>query len=102
LRSRCSAGALLEGAVEGGQELGAVVAAGDRPSKRAALDELLEHAAVAALGVDPPAEVEDRGERAAVLAGLEHRLDRGRADALDRAQAEPDHLVARSAPRAAA
>ena len=62
--------------------------------ERAALDQLLEHAAVALLRVDAPAQLEQRRERPVARARLEDRLDRVAADALHRAEAEPDDLAA--------
>ena len=65
-----------------------------QPVERAALDQLLEHAAVALLRVDAPAQLEQRRERPVGRARLEDRLDGVRADALHRAEAEPDDLAA--------
>src|SRR5262249_34041476 len=65
-----------------------------RPAvERAALDQLLDHGGVALLRVDPPAQLEQRVELAVARARLEDRLDRGAADALDRAQAEANDLA---------
>src|SRR5438093_6123319 len=63
------------------------------PVGRAALDERLEDALVAALKVDAPAEVVERAESPAILARLDDALDRTLPDVLDRAETEADPLA---------
>src|SRR5438094_798295 len=60
------------------------------PVGRAALDERLEDALVAALKVDAPAEVVERAESPAILARLDDALDRTLPDVLARAETEAD------------
>src|SRR5439155_488724 len=55
---------------------------------RAAFDERLEDAFVAALKIDAPAEVVERAESSAILARLDDALDRTLPDVLDRAETE--------------
>src|SRR5690349_11423151 len=61
--------------------------------ERAALDQLLEHAPVALLRVDAPAQLEQVLEATLARARLEDRIDGGPADALDRTEPEADHLA---------
>src|SRR5439155_110088 len=63
------------------------------PVGRAALDERLEDALVAALKVTAPAEVVERAESPAILARLDDALDRTLPDVLDRAETEADPLA---------
>ena len=61
--------------------------------ERADLGQRLQHLAVDQAQVDPGAEVGQRAELAALLAGLDDRLDRALAHVLDRQQAEADRLA---------
>ena len=78
-----------EGVVEAQQHLGRVAEAVERTD----LDQRLQHLAVGEAQVHPGAEVGERPELAALLAGLDDRLDRALADVLDRQQAEADGLA---------
>ena len=60
---------------------------------RSGLDEAFDHAPVHRAQIDALAEIVERGERAALGAGLRDRFDRVRADVLDRAETEADAFV---------
>src|SRR5437016_13066471 len=82
---------LSERGVERRHELGAV------PAERVAgagVDERLEDALVAEAQVDPIAQVDERAVRPPRGPPGENRLDRARADVLDRAEAEAEPAVA--------
>ena len=65
-----------------------------RPGRveRAALDQAFDRPFVDGAGVDPLAEVPDRGDRP-ILARPQDRLDRRMADVLDRVEAEADRVL---------
>src|SRR3989440_9158836 len=87
----CSSDLLSERGVERRHELGAV------PAERVAgagVDERLEDALVAEAQVDPVAQVDERAVRPPRGPPGENRLDRARADVLDRAEAEAEPAVA--------
>ena len=75
--------------VEPEQDLGRMA----ERAERADLGQRLEHLAVGQPQVDPGAEIGQRAERAALVAGGDDRLDRALADVLDREQAEPDGVA---------
>ena len=75
--------------VEPEQDLGRMA----ERAERADLGQRLEHLAVGQPQVDPGAEIGQRAERAALVAGGDDRLDRALADVLDREQAEPDRVA---------
>ena len=89
IRSRWVACADGDRVVEAEQELGRV----PERVERADLDERLEHLAVGQPQVDPRAEVGQRPELAALVAGRDDRLDGALADVLDRQQPEPDGVA---------
>ena len=75
--------------VEPGQDLRRVA----ERVERADLGQRLEHALVAEPEVDPPAEVGEGAEVAALGAGRDDRFDRALADVLDGEQPEPDRVA---------
>ncbi len=75
--------------VEPGQHLGRMTERVERPHP----GQRLEHLAVGEPQVDPRAEVGQRAERPALVAGGDDRLDRALADVLDREQPEPDRAT---------
>jgi len=84
---------LLAGALRLLQDLQHALARRAGRAEGPALDQRLDRALVDGLGVDALAELPDRGELAALLAGALDRLDRGVADALDGVEPEADVAV---------
>jgi hypothetical protein len=88
----------LHGALDRGEQAGAIhylpLTGGARHTvERAALDQRLDDAPVALVGIDPLAEAKERLEGPVLLARLQHGFDGAMADAFYGAQPESDHLL---------
>ena len=93
-RSRCSDAPCSSAASSAREQLGAVMAERRRDRvEPAALDQLLDHPAVARAGCRPAGTARTASVNGPSAARLDDRVDRVRADALDRAEPEPDHLA---------
>ena len=85
-------GGMLDQGLDGAEHLGAV---GVEAVEGAGRSEAFQLALVDDLGIAPPGEVEEVGERPVLLALLDHRLHRLDTDVLERAQRIADRAFAR-------